>query len=167
MPCSGQVVKFDRRARRDDAQAVVEAAQDFEGALGLRIEDTRQGPPKLNDLPRSRNCAARASVDRPARRWKSLRNSMMARARRSSPIRRKSKSIGSKRSSAPCTAARVSSSCEHGCFHSSQVSTKSDADPDHRELVLALHGPDVRHCRPLPTSSLHLLFPAVMPPATS
>ena len=44
-------------------------------------------------------------------------------------VRRKARSIGSKRSSALCSAARVSSSCEHGCFHSSQVSTKSDADP--------------------------------------
>src|SRR3984957_16377663 len=44
-------------------------------------------------------------------------------------VRRKARSIGSKRSSAPCMAARVSNSCEHGCFHSSQMSTKSDADP--------------------------------------
>ena len=41
----------ERIVRREDAQAVVEAAQDFEGALGARIEDKRQGPPKLHDLP--------------------------------------------------------------------------------------------------------------------
>ena len=41
----------ERIVRREDAQAVVEAAQDFEGALGVRVEDKRQGPPKLHDLP--------------------------------------------------------------------------------------------------------------------
>ena len=41
----------ERIVRREVAQAVVEAAQDFEGALGVRIEDKRQGPPKLHDLP--------------------------------------------------------------------------------------------------------------------
>ena len=41
----------ERIVRREVAQAVVEAAQDFEGALGVRVEDKRQGPPKLHDLP--------------------------------------------------------------------------------------------------------------------
>src|SRR5580692_9866823 len=41
----------ERIVRREDAQAVVEAAQGFEGALGVRVEDKRQGPPKLHDLP--------------------------------------------------------------------------------------------------------------------
>ena len=41
----------ERIVRREVAQAVVEVAQDFEGALGVRVEDKRQGPPKLHDLP--------------------------------------------------------------------------------------------------------------------
>src|ERR1700729_475708 len=76
----------ERIVRREVAQAVVEAARDFEGALGVRVEDKRQGRQSSTICLRCRNCAARASVGRPARRWKSLRNSMTARARRSSPI---------------------------------------------------------------------------------
>src|SRR5260370_324509 len=41
----------DRIVRRELAQEVVEAAQGFEGALAVRVEDKRQGPPKLHDLP--------------------------------------------------------------------------------------------------------------------
>lgn len=41
----------DRIVRREIAEAVVDAAQDFEGALGVRVEDKRQRPPKLHDLP--------------------------------------------------------------------------------------------------------------------
>jgi DNA topoisomerase len=41
----------DRIARRELAQDVVDAAQGFEGALAVRVEDKRQGPPKLHDLP--------------------------------------------------------------------------------------------------------------------
>jgi DNA topoisomerase III len=41
----------ERNVRREIAQEVVNAAQDFEGALGVRVEDKRQGPPKLPDLP--------------------------------------------------------------------------------------------------------------------
>jgi DNA topoisomerase IA len=41
----------ERIVRREIAQAIVEAAQDFEGALSVRVEDKRQGPPKLHDLP--------------------------------------------------------------------------------------------------------------------
>ena len=41
----------DRIVRREIAEAVVTAAQGFEGALGVRVEDKRQRPPKLHDLP--------------------------------------------------------------------------------------------------------------------
>jgi DNA topoisomerase-3 len=41
----------DRIVRREIAQDVVKAAQGFEGALAVRVEDKRQGPPKLHDLP--------------------------------------------------------------------------------------------------------------------
>jgi DNA topoisomerase-3 len=41
----------DRIVRREVAEDVVNAAQGFEGALGVRVEDKRQGPPKLHDLP--------------------------------------------------------------------------------------------------------------------
>jgi hypothetical protein len=41
----------DRIVRREIAEAVANAARDFEGALAVRVEDKRQGPPKLHDLP--------------------------------------------------------------------------------------------------------------------
>src|SRR3954451_13778494 len=41
----------DRIVRRELAQDVVSAAQAFEGPLAVRIDDKRQGPPKLHDLP--------------------------------------------------------------------------------------------------------------------
>jgi DNA topoisomerase-3 len=41
----------DRIVRREIAQEVVNAAQGFEGALGVRVEEKRQGPPRLHDLP--------------------------------------------------------------------------------------------------------------------
>ena len=41
----------DRIVRREIAEAVVNAAQGFEGALAVRVEEKRQGPPKLHDLP--------------------------------------------------------------------------------------------------------------------
>src|ERR1035437_9790501 len=41
----------DRIVRRAIAQDVVQAAEGFEGALTVRVEDKRQGPPKLHDLP--------------------------------------------------------------------------------------------------------------------
>src|ERR1700688_4384311 len=41
----------DRIVRREIAQEVVNAAGGFEGALAVRVEDKRQGPPKLHDLP--------------------------------------------------------------------------------------------------------------------
>jgi DNA topoisomerase III len=41
----------ERILKREVAETVVNAAQGFEGPLGVRIEDKRQGPPKLHDLP--------------------------------------------------------------------------------------------------------------------
>src|SRR6202163_4778856 len=41
----------ERIVRRELAQEVVNAARGFEGPLGVRVEEKRQGPPKLHDLP--------------------------------------------------------------------------------------------------------------------
>jgi DNA topoisomerase III len=41
----------ERIVRREMACNIAEAAVDFEGALAVRVEDKRQGPPKLHDLP--------------------------------------------------------------------------------------------------------------------
>ncbi len=41
----------ERIVERGKAEAVVEAARDFEGPLGVRVEDKRQRPPRLHDLP--------------------------------------------------------------------------------------------------------------------
>jgi DNA topoisomerase-3 len=41
----------ERIVRREIAQDVVKAVEGFEGALAVRVEDKRQGPPKLHDLP--------------------------------------------------------------------------------------------------------------------
>src|SRR5450432_1197048 len=41
----------DRIVKREIALDVVKAAEGFEGALTVRVEDKRQGPPKLHDLP--------------------------------------------------------------------------------------------------------------------
>ena len=41
----------ERIVKRERAQAIVDAAQGFEGPLAVRVEDKRQGPPKLHDLP--------------------------------------------------------------------------------------------------------------------
>jgi DNA topoisomerase III len=41
----------DRIVKRERAEAVVKAGEGFEGALAVRVEDKRQGPPKLHDLP--------------------------------------------------------------------------------------------------------------------
>jgi DNA topoisomerase-3 len=50
----------DRILRREIAENVVSAAQGFEGPLGMRVEDKRQGPPKLHDLPSLQKlCASR------------------------------------------------------------------------------------------------------------
>ena len=40
----------DRILKRGDAEAVTTAARDFEGLLGVRVEDKRQRPPRLHDL---------------------------------------------------------------------------------------------------------------------
>ena len=40
----------DRILKREDAEAVVKAARDFAGPLGVRVEDKRQRPPRLHDL---------------------------------------------------------------------------------------------------------------------
>jgi len=40
-----------RIVRRETAEDVAKAAEGFEGALAVRVEDKRQGPPKLHDLP--------------------------------------------------------------------------------------------------------------------
>ena len=50
----------DRILKREDAEAVVKATQDFAGPLGVRVEDKRQRPPRLHDLPSLQKlCSAR------------------------------------------------------------------------------------------------------------
>src|ERR1700752_325679 len=50
----------DRIVKREVAQDVVKAAEGFEGALAVRVEDKRQLPPKLHDLPSlQRLCGSR------------------------------------------------------------------------------------------------------------
>src|SRR3981189_3000078 len=41
----------DRIVKREIAEAVANGVQDIEGALAMRVEDKRQGPPKLHNLP--------------------------------------------------------------------------------------------------------------------
>ena len=41
----------ERILRREDAEAIAKAAERFAGALVVRVEDKRQGPPRLHDLP--------------------------------------------------------------------------------------------------------------------
>ncbi len=41
----------NRIVRREIAEDVVKAAEGFAGALAVRVEDKRQGPPRLHDLP--------------------------------------------------------------------------------------------------------------------
>ena len=41
----------ERIVERDRAEAVAEAAREFEGPLRVRVEDKRQRPPRLHDLP--------------------------------------------------------------------------------------------------------------------
>jgi len=50
-PIPDAVCATDRIVRREIAQDVVKAADGFEGALAVRVEEKRQGPPKLHDLP--------------------------------------------------------------------------------------------------------------------
>jgi DNA topoisomerase-3 len=50
----------DRILKREAAEAVASAARNFEGPLGVRVEDKRQRPPKLHDLPSLQKlCASR------------------------------------------------------------------------------------------------------------
>src|SRR5580658_5346824 len=50
----------DRIVRRELAEAATNAAQNFEGALTVRVEEKRQGSPKLHDLPSLQKlCASR------------------------------------------------------------------------------------------------------------
>ncbi|MGH1484227.1 MAG: DNA topoisomerase [Geminicoccales bacterium] len=50
----------ERILRREIAQQVVDTATDFQGPLGVTIEDKRQRPPKLHDLPSLQKfCSAR------------------------------------------------------------------------------------------------------------
>ena len=41
----------DRIVKRELAQDLVNAAQGFSGEIGIRVQNKRQGPPKLHDLP--------------------------------------------------------------------------------------------------------------------
>ncbi len=41
----------ERILKRDDAVAIAAAAEGFQGPLTVRVEDKRQGPPRLHDLP--------------------------------------------------------------------------------------------------------------------
>jgi DNA topoisomerase-3 len=41
----------ERIVKRDEAETIAAAAQEFEGPLVVRVEDKRQGPPRLHDLP--------------------------------------------------------------------------------------------------------------------
>ncbi len=50
----------ERIVERGKAQAVLAAAREFEGPLGVRVEDRRQRPPRLHDLPSLQKlCSAR------------------------------------------------------------------------------------------------------------
>ena len=50
----------ERIVEREAAQAVLAAARGFEGRLGVRVEDRRQRPPRLHDLPSLQKlCSAR------------------------------------------------------------------------------------------------------------
>ena len=50
----------NRILKREDAEAVVKAARNFAGPLGVRVEDKRQRPPRLHDLPSLQKlCSAR------------------------------------------------------------------------------------------------------------
>jgi hypothetical protein len=41
----------DRIVRREIAEDIAKAADGFKAAPAVRVEDKRQGPPKLHDLP--------------------------------------------------------------------------------------------------------------------
>ena len=57
------------------------------GRSRVRVEDKRQGPPRLHDLPSLQKlCGVALRLVGGTRRWRWRRSSMTARARRSSPI---------------------------------------------------------------------------------
>ena len=60
-------------------------ARDFAGPLGVRVEDKRQRPPRLHDLPSLQKLCSPASAGPLPGLWRWRRSSMTARARRSSP----------------------------------------------------------------------------------
>ena len=76
----------ERIVKREMAEDVVKAAEGFEGALAVRVEDKRQGPPSCTICHRCRNSAARALAGQPAKRSKWRRSCMTAKARRLLPI---------------------------------------------------------------------------------
>nr|WP_294519550.1 DNA topoisomerase [uncultured Rhodopila sp.] len=41
----------ERITRRDEAEAIAAAADGFQGPLTVRVEEKRQAPPRLHDLP--------------------------------------------------------------------------------------------------------------------
>lgn len=50
----------ERILKREEAEAIAAAAEGFAGPLTVRVEDKRQGPPRLHDLPSLQKlCAAR------------------------------------------------------------------------------------------------------------
>ena len=50
----------ERIAKREDAVAIAALAEGFEGPLGVRVEDKKQAPPRLHDLPSLQKlCGAR------------------------------------------------------------------------------------------------------------
>ena len=78
----------NRIVRREIAQGIVNAAQRFEGPLAVRVEDKRQGPPKLHELAVAAKTlwlAIWLAGQQDARGGAG--GSMTARARRSLPIR--------------------------------------------------------------------------------
>lgn len=43
--------KEERILLREDAEAIATAAEGFAGPFAVKVEDKRQGPPRLHDLP--------------------------------------------------------------------------------------------------------------------
>ena len=77
----------ERILKREMAEAVVNAAAEASRARSACASRTSgRGRPSCTTCRRCRSSALRASAGRPPRRWRSRRSSMMARARRSSPI---------------------------------------------------------------------------------
>ncbi len=77
----------ERITQREAAEAVAAAAQGFEGPLAVKVEDKRQAPPRLHDLPSLQKlCGSRFGWSA-AGRWRWRRSCTTAPARRSSPTR--------------------------------------------------------------------------------